>query len=191
MATQSHSSYLTGKLLLAMPSMGDSRFHHAVIFVISHHALGAMGLIINSPVQDFTFDQLMKEAGLADIPIKRDGVVLLNGGPVEIQHGFLLHTSDYIQENTIEVNAGLSVSASLDALQAFAGGQVPKEGLLALGYAGWGAGQLEQELQDNAWSVVDSDYEILFNTPLEDRWERAFSRLGVDPSLMSHEAGRA
>ena len=191
MTKQSSPSYLTGKLLLAMPAMGDPRFYHAVIFMISHHALGAMGLVINAPIEDFTFEQLMKEVGLAEIPIKRKDVILLNGGPVETQHGFLLHTSDYKQENTIEVNAGLFVSASLDALQAFAAGQVPKEGLLALGYAGWAAGQLEQELQDNAWSVVDADHEILFNTAMDDRWERAFSRLGIDPSLMSYEAGRA
>ncbi|MCB1550437.1 MAG: YqgE/AlgH family protein [Alphaproteobacteria bacterium] len=191
MATHSHSSYLTGQLLLAMPGMGDPRFHHAAIFIVSHHALGAMGLVINSPVEDFSFAQLMVEAGLGDVKIFRQNVALLNGGPVETQHGFLLHTSDFVHENTIKVNERFSVSANLDVLQAFATGECPREGLLVLGYAGWGAGQLEQELQENVWLVMDADHDLLFNTPLDQRWDRAYARMGIDPRLMSSEVGRA
>ncbi|HNQ91594.1 MAG TPA: YqgE/AlgH family protein [Alphaproteobacteria bacterium] len=183
--------YLEGKLLLSMPGMGDPRFYHAVIFMVSHHAQGAMGLIVNFPTENLTFAELIKEAGLGDVTVKRAGVPLLNGGPVEMQHGFLLHTPDFEHEHTIKVSEQFSVSANLDALAAFAGGECPKEGLLMLGYAGWGAGQLEQELQENAWLVAEADYEILFNTPFADRWERAYSYLGVDPTKMSSEAGRA
>ena len=183
--------YLDGKLLLSMPGMSDPRFYRAVIFVVSHHAQGAMGLIVNFPMDHLTFPDLMTEVGLGEVSITRPDVPLLNGGPVEMQNGFLLHTPDFEHEHTKKVSPHFSVSANLEALSAFATGECPKEGLLMLGYAGWGAGQLEQEMQENAWLVADADHQILFNTAFSERWDRAYSYLGVDPGFMSMDAGRA
>ncbi len=191
MAIEDKETYLAGKLLLAMPVMGDLRFRKAVIYMISHHAQGAMGVMISQPLKDLSFEQLVKEAGLEDVEIKRQGVELLNGGPVEIQHGFLIHTPDFEHENTIKIDERISVSANIEALQAFAEGVCPREGLLALGYAGWGAGQLEQELQESSWLIADADYNLLFNMPRHEVWDRAYARIGVDPTLMSSETGRA
>lgn len=174
-----------------MPGMGDPRFHQAVIFLVSHHAQGAMGVVINHPLTDLSLPDLLKEAGLDQVEIKRPHVRLVNGGPVERQHGFVIHTADFEHEHTVKVTEALSVSANLEALEAFVGGECPRDALLALGYAGWGADQLEKEIQENAWLVVDADLDILFQTNPEEMWNRAYSRLGVDPVLLSPEAGRA
>lgn len=185
------SQSLKGKLLLSTPTIGDPRFRKSVIFIISHDAKGAMGFMVNIPLESLDFAGLLKETGLVDVSIRRENIRLINGGPVDIQHGFLLHTADFSHEHTVPVTDGVSVSANLEALQAFAEGECPREGLMVLGYSGWGEGQLDQELHENAWLVVDADYDILFNTPLEDRWDRAYSRLGVNPVQMTPEAGTA
>ena len=188
---ESDQGLLVGKLLLAMPNMVDPRFHQAVIYMVSHHAKGAMGIVINKVLQDLTFEQLLQEAGLSEIALKRQNVRLLNGGPVEMQHGFLIHTPDFKHENSIHVDERISVSANLDALRAFAEGETPKEGLLALGYAGWSGGQLEKELQENSWLACEADYDLLFNTDQGRLWDRAYARLGVDPRLISLQSGLA
>lgn len=184
-------TYLTGKLLLATPVMGDPRFHKAVIFVVSHSAEGAMGLIINFPLMNLTVDDLLQQTGVVVKEPKVHEMETLSGGPLESGRGFLLHTSDFAQQDTTQINAHFSLSGTLDALKAVAEGTGPKEYLFILGYAGWAPGQLEQELRENAWLVGEADHNILFNTPLEERWDRAYSRLGVDPSLLSDQVGRA
>lgn len=150
-----------------------------------------MGFIVNIPLESLDFAGLLNETGLNGVVIQRPGIRLVNGGPVDIQHGFLLHTADFVHEHTVSVTEGVSVSANLDALQAFAEGQCPRDGVVCLGYSGWGEGQLERELAENAWLVVDADYDILFNTSLEDRWDRAYSRLGVNPAQMIPDVGTA
>ncbi|MDY0029566.1 MAG: YqgE/AlgH family protein [Pseudobdellovibrionaceae bacterium] len=182
---------MAGKLLLAMPGMDDLRFRKAVIYLISHHSQGAMGIVISQPLTELSFEQLVKEAGLETVDVKRQNVELLNGGPVEIQHGFLIHTPDFVHENTIKVDERISVSANLEALQAFAEGECPQEGVLALGYAGWGPGQLERELQESLWLIADADYNLLFNMPRHAVWDRAYARIGIDPASVSLETGRA
>ena len=188
-------AYLTGKLLLSMPSLAgeeDPRFEKAVIFLCNHTKDGAMGLIINFPMMDLTFESLLKEIGVS-VPsgTSLPYLTVLSGGPVETGRGYILHTSDFREENTLEVNAHFGVTATVEALEAVALGTGPREMLFVLGYSGWDAGQLEQELQRNAWLVVDADHEILFNTKPENIWDRAFARLGIDPVSLNRSGGTA
>ena len=184
------STYLDSKLLLAMPSMTDPRFERSVIYVCSHDASGAMGLVINHAFSNMTFagllEQLDIETGgnVPDIPVHA-------GGPVEPGRGFVLHSADFVQESTLVVSETLALSATVDILQALAAGTGPRYHLLALGYAGWGAGQLDQEIQANAWMTSEADDEIVFNTELDQKWPRAMAMLGINISMLSSDAGHA
>lgn len=176
----------------ALAGEDDPRFHKAVIFVCNHNVDGAMGVIINFPVMNLTFEGLLKEIGI-QVPsgTALPYMTILSGGPVETGRGFILHTSDFKEENTMEIDHRFSVTATIEALEAVALGTGPKEMLFVLGYSGWAAGQLEEELQRNAWLVTDADHEILFNTRPEDIWDRAFMRMGVDPVLLARSGGTA
>ena len=184
------SKFLDGKLLLAMPNMTDPRFERSVIYLCSHDASGAMGLIINRGFDNLTFpellDQLSIEAG-EDI----EDVLVHNGGPVEPGRGFVLHSADYVQDSTLIVSETLALTATVDVLTAIAKGHGPLHSLLALGYAGWGGGQLEKEIQANSWLTAEGDEEIIFYTELEQKWLRAMTMLGIDISMLSMEAGHA
>lgn len=182
---------LSGKLLLAMPGMGDPRFYKSVILLCSHDANGAMGLVINNRVLDLKFGQLLQQLGIEPKTSAPIEMPILTGGPVETGRGFLIHTADFSLPDTITVDNHFGVSGTLDALKKIAHGQGPKDLLFVLGYAGWGAGQLEREIQDNAWMIADFDYDLLFNTSLEDKWDRAMNRIGVNPMLLSTTAGHA
>lgn len=174
-----------------MPGMGDPRFYRSVIFICEHNDQGAMGLIINQSLLNLDFGQLLSQLGIepvAGIPL---AIPILTGGPVETGRGFLLHTLDFRQPETMEVEGRFGVTGTVDALKAVASAQGPKEMLFMLGYAGWGAGQLEREIQDNAWMIGEADYEILFNTSPEEKWDRAMGRIGIDPVMLSPLAGRA
>lgn len=172
--------------------IGDPRFFHAVIFMVAHDAAGAMGLVINSPMPDLDFDKLITEIGLHRPDKGLDALPpILSGGPVEATHGFLLHTTDYARPETRPVNNQFAVSATLESLQDMINGEGPRESLFILGYAGWDAGQLDKELAQNAWLLADADYDLVFNTPADDCWERAYGRLGVDPLQLSAMAGSA
>ena len=182
---------LGGKLLLATPSIGDPRFRHAVIFIVTHDKNGALGLMVNFPVINLTFAELLQQTKIP-LPDRSLGQIrMLSGGPVEAGHGFLLHTSDYARPETIIVTPQFHVTATIEALSDVANGCGPRESLFVLGYSGWGAGQIEQEIADNAWLVVDADHDLLFNTESEDCWDRAYGRLGVNPTLLSSQSGRA
>jgi putative transcriptional regulator len=177
-----------------MPGMGDSRFHKAVIFMCAHDENGAMGLVINHVMPGVDLAQL-----LAQLNIEVDGaaeersaqVPVMSGGPVESARGFVLHGNDFSQGDTIRIDNHLSVTGTIDALKAIAGGEGPRRMLFILGYSGWGAGQLDREIQDNAWLVADADPEIVLSLKPEDKWDRAVARLGVDPAMLSGAAGRA
>lgn len=189
-----NSGYLIGKLLLAMPSMTDPRFHRAVILLCAHDANGAMGLVINHPAQDVKFADLLKQLKIAsDIELGSSQVSLpvISGGPVEKGRGFILHGSNFAQKDTVKVDEQFSVTGTLDGLQAVANGQGPKPALFILGYAGWNAGQLDAELQQNAWLVSDPNPDLVFRTNPEDQWSLAVSSLGFDPGMLSGVAGRA
>jgi len=194
MGSKHKGQYLTGKLLLAMPQMADTRFHKAVIFLCAHDENGAMGLMINSEMNDLKFTDLLDQLKInADIhiDIKALSLPVMSGGPVDMARGFLLHSPEFSKKDTINIDNSYGVTGTVDALKAVAEGDGPKDKLFILGYAGWEAGQLEQELQDNAWLVVDPDPAIIYNDDPGMKWELAMNKLGLDPALLSSEAGRA
>lgn len=186
--------YLSGKLLLAMPAMGDPRFHRAVIYMCAHDANGAMGLVINHSLQGLEFSELIKQLGIhSDIEIRLDAsaIPVMSGGPVESARGFLLHSNDFTQPDTIRIDESCSVTGTIEALKEVAAGKGPDRALFILGYAGWGAGQLDREIQDNAWLVVDPDPQIIFHPEVEEKWTLSVQKLGFDPAMLSSDAGRA
>lgn len=184
----SSSQYFENKLLLAMPAMTDPRFERSVIYICSHDEAGAMGLVINYALDQLSFESLLEQLEIeisADVP----DVTVHAGGPVEPGRGFVLHSADYVQDSTLIVSQTLALTATVDVLKAIAEGHGPLHHLLALGYAGWGAGQLEREIQDNGWMIAEADDEIIFNTDLELKWPRAMAMLGVDVAMLSSDAG--
>lgn len=194
-APSHHSShYLAGKLLLAMPSMGDPRFERAVIFLCAHDRGGAMGLVLNQEMPDIRFEHLLHELGLESdikVDLSRVRVPVMRGGPVEGSRGFLLHSSDFSQKDTIRIDESLSITGTVDALKDIAAGDGPEKLLFILGYAGWSPGQLEEELKQNAWLVTEPDPAIIFNKDIQKKWGQAARKLGIDPAMLTGEAGRA
>jgi putative transcriptional regulator len=181
---------LEGKLLLAMPGMGDPRFFKSVIFICSHTEDGAMGIAINRPIDHLTFSQLLQQLNI-DTPA-RDDIPIHAGGPVETGRGFVLHSPDYTQNTTLFINNGtVGLSATVEILKALARGKGPRSHLLALGYAGWGKGQLESEIARNSWLTVDATDPLIFSIPSEEKWPRAMAEIGVDVSKLSAAAGHA
>ncbi len=185
------STDLTGKLLIAMPDMGDPRFDHAVIYMCAHSSDGAMGLIVNKPAPDVRFTDLLEQLSIDEGDLKTD-VRVHYGGPVETGRGFVLHTSDYASgAGTMDVGGGVAMTATLDILEDIATGSGPNRSMLGLGYAGWGPGQLESELVQNGWLVCDSTDDILFGRAAEHKWTAALKVLGVDPLMLSASGGSA
>lgn len=183
-------SFLTGQLLIAMPGMGDSRFAQSVIYLCAHTPDGAMGIVVNRPLQKPSFETLLRQLDVAPLPPARQ-IQLCQGGPVENARGFVLHTSDWTGEGSLRVTDHTALTASLDVLKAIAEGGGPREGLLALGYAGWGPGQLDNEIQQNAWLSVPADDTLVFDADFNTKWRRAFAKLKIDPLLLSDVAGHA
>jgi putative transcriptional regulator len=181
---------LIGKLLLAMPAMGDPRFERAVIYICAHNEDGAMGLIINQQIEDLTYAELLEQLRI-DVEGDITEVTIHEGGPVETGRGFVLHSADFAQDTTSIVSETIALTATVDILRAMAQDKGPIHSLLALGYAGWGKGQLENEMIQNAWLTAHADDEIIFNTLLEDKWPRAMKMIGVDVSMLSSDAGHA
>jgi len=185
------SESLTGKLLVAMPGIGDPRFDHSVIFMCSHDSDHAMGLIVNKPKDEVTVSDVLEHLGLeADDEVGARAV--LDGGPVRTDRGFVLHSEDFAAgEATQSVSPGIRLTATRDVLVAVAGENAPARFVLALGCAGWGAGQLEDELKHNAWLVVDADDAIIFGDAHSGKWERAIKSLGFEPAQLTGDAGSA
>jgi putative transcriptional regulator len=183
--------FLDGQMLIAMPGMGDPRFARAVIFLCAHSAEGAMGLIVNKPAPDLKFRDLLKQLGIettADV----GGIRVHFGGPVEHGRGFVLHTADYAVEGaSLKVSPSFAMTATLDVLQDMARGAGPDKALLALGYSGWGPGQLEGEIQANGWLTAAANPELVFGVRDTDKWEAALQSINIDPRLLSGEGGRA
>ena len=182
--------YLTGQLLVAMPSMHDSRFAQTVIYMCAHSAEGAMGLVVNRLVNELTFPQLLQQLEI-DTPGTGQEIRIHFDGPVESGRGFVLHSADYSQSGTIIVDENVGLTAIIDILRDIADGKGPDRSLLALGYAGWGPGQLDHEITQNAWLQVAADDMLIFGIDLERKWERAIAKLGIDPILLSGDAGHA
>ena len=183
-------SYVTGQLLIAMPGMRDERFAKSVIYMCAHTEEGAMGLVLNQRLDSLTFAELISQLELDEKHLSKD-VPVHFGGPVESGRGFVLHTSDYQQDATLEVVNGVALTATVDILKAIAQGKGPQKSLLALGYAGWGPGQLDMEIRANGWLQVPSDSEIIFDIEPDTKWERAIQRLGIDPRMLSDDVGHA
>ena len=182
---------LAGKLMVAMPALGDPRFERSVILICAHSDQGAMGLIVNKPVPDFSFAELLTQLNISRHEKGRD-IRVHFGGPVERGRGFVLHSSDYASgAATTQVRGGFGMTATLDVLEALAQGAGPKQALLALGYAGWGAGQLESEIARNDWLVSDAEGELIFSGQDSTKWAGALRRMGIDPITLSPSAGHA
>ena len=183
---------LTGKLLIAMPDMGDPRFHGSVVFLCAHSGDGAMGLIVNKPMPDVSLGDLLDQLEIARGPATPELSVCF-GGPVELRRGFVLHSAEYHadREERLEVDHRFAMTATLDVLEDIARGTGPERALLALGYAGWGPGQLEGEIRENGWLTAEAAPEIVFAPRMEGKWEAALASLGVSPLTLSSEAGHA
>jgi putative transcriptional regulator len=182
--------FLTGQLLIAMPGMPDPRFAHSVIFVCMHDDRGAMGIIVNQIVDGLAFEKLLEQVGIEDMPAKRNIAVHM-GGPVESGRGFVLHSNDYGIDSTLDVNGRVRLTQSVEVLKEISRGGGPRHCLLALGYAGWGPGQLEREIKQNGWLNVMADDELIFSTEIAEKWRRALAKMGIDPTMLSSSAGRA
>ncbi|MBY6189941.1 YqgE/AlgH family protein [Microbulbifer agarilyticus] len=183
------SNSLRGQLLLAMPGMQDPRFVHAVAFVCEHSADGTMGVVINAPSK-VTWKEVFSQLELDDVSLRGDEPVLV-GGPVAQEQGFVLHGRGMQFASTAEVSEDISLTASKDIIESLAAGRGPDDVLLALGYAGWGPGQLEEEIAENAWLTLPASAEILFATPWEKRWQAAAARHGIDLSGIGTQSGHA
>jgi putative transcriptional regulator len=181
---------LSGQILIAMPSMQDPNFAHSVICLCAHSAEGAMGLVLNRGVQGITFDALLAQLKIEPAPPARR-IRLIAGGPVDAGRGFVLHSTDWIIDSSLRVTEEVALTASVDILKALAEGGGPRQGILALGYAGWAPGQLEDEIQRNAWLNVTADEALIFGEDLDHKWRQALAKLKVDPLLLSGAAGHA
>lgn len=189
-APASEPGYLTGQCLVAMPAMQDPRFEHAVVYLCAHSPEGAMGIVLNRELPDMPLSKLMEQLNIPLTPACVDMPVHF-GGPVEPGRGFVLHSSDFMTDSSMLVDSRRALTATLDILRAVAEGRGPRQCLMALGYSGWGAGQLDAELRDNAWLVVSADDALLFGQDNPKKWQRAIAKLGIDPAKLSSTAGNA
>jgi putative transcriptional regulator len=185
---------LTNQFLIAMPGMSDGNFSGAVVYLCEHNQQGALGLVINRPV-DIDVKQLFEKV---DLKLEREDLLstpVYQGGPVQTERGFVLHEQldqdGGHYNSTLKIPGGLEMTTSRDVLEAMASGAGPRKVFISLGYSGWGAGQLEDEIARNGWLTVDADRAIIFDTPVEARYDRALSLLGIDRSVLSAEAGHA
>jgi putative transcriptional regulator len=190
--------YLDGQMLIAMPAMNDERFARTVIYVCAHSSEGAMGIVVNQRAQNIKFPDLLVQLEVIpaseriELPTRAEDVKVLKGGPVETGRGFVLHSADFFIENsTLPIDEGICLTATLDILKAIARGNGPASAVLALGYAGWAPGQLEQEIQQNGWLHCAADQELIFGSDIEGKYVLALRKLGIDLGMLSSEAGHA
>ena len=194
----SDASYLDGQLLIAMPVMGDPRFERSVIYMCAHSPEGAMGIIVNRPAGSIDFPGLLVQLDIIKrgeqiaLPETAEAIKVLKGGPVDTGRGFVLHSSDFfIKDATLNIDEGICLTATVDILKAIAEGTGPKHAILALGYAGWAPGQLENEIQHNGWLHCDADADLIFGADVDEKYQRALRKIGIDPGMLSNEAGHA
>jgi len=195
---KSTSGYLDGQLLIAMPGMADERFARSVIYVCAHSDEGAMGLIVNRPAPDLSFPDLLVQLDIIPpedvirLPTQAERIQVLRGGPVETGRGFVLHSADFFIDNsTLPIDDGVCLTATVDILRAIARGEGPASAMLALGYSGWSPGQLESEIQANGWLNCPAHLNLLFEASLDSRYELALRALGIEPGMLSEQAGHA
>ena len=192
----SSGGFLDDQFLIAMPGMKDDRFARSVIYICAHSPEGAMGLIINQ-AQPMRFPDLLVQLGIVNeqeairLPATARDFPIRNGGPVDRSRGFVLHTDDYTVESSMPISDDVCLTATIDILRAISTGRGPRRALMALGYAGWGAGQLEQEIADNGWLTCAADADLLFDTDLDRKYDRVLATLGIDLAHLSNSAGHA
>lgn len=196
--TDETSGYLDGQFLIAMPGMSDERFARSVIYVCAHSEEGAMGIIVNRPAPDLSFPDVLVQLDIIPpediirLPTRAEHIQVLRGGPVETGRGFVLHSDDFFIDNsTLSIDNGICLTATVDILKAIARGEGPVSAMLALGYSGWSPGQLESEIQANGWLNCPADLDLLFSASLESRYELALRTLGIEPGMLSGQAGHA
>jgi len=192
------SVYLDGQLLIAMPGLEDERFARTVIYICSHSDEGAMGIVVNRPAENISFQELLVQLEVVPeheriyLPNRMSKVDVMIGGPVETSRGFVLHSPDYsVSESTVSIDEAVSLTATIDILRAIARGTGPQDALLALGYAGWAPGQLESEIQANSWLNCGAAADIIFRTAVDIRYNVAMQQIGVDLGQLSTASGRA
>jgi putative transcriptional regulator len=190
--------YLDGQMLIAMPAMLDDRFARSLIYICAHSAEGAMGIIVNHPAPNINFSDLLVKldvipaADVIQLPSRAEIVKVMRGGPVETERGFVLHSADFFIENsTLPIDDGICLTATLDILKAIARGDGPVSAILALGYAGWAPGQLENEIQGNGWLHCPPDLDLIFGTDIGNKYDKALKKIGIDLGMLSSEAGHA
>lgn len=182
--------YFTGQLLIAMPGIMDERFYKTVIYICAHSEDGAMGLILNHIMTGISFQELLEQLEIDGVTTSIDPPIHF-GGPVDVGRGFVLHTNDFKQEGTIEVDEKIFLTSKLDILKAIAKGDGPRKSLLALGYAGWSAGQLDEEIRANGWLQAPADDDLLFGADQRSKWEKSIAKIGINPVMLSGESGHA
>ncbi len=189
-------TYLEGQFLIAMPGMEDGRFARSVVFLCAHSDEGAMGFIVNQP-QDVGFPDLLVQLGVMDedqaikLPADARDMMVCNGGPLDRSRGFVLHSDDYVVESSMPVSKEICLTATVDILRAISDGSGPRRALMTLGYSGWGAGQLEDEIAQNGWLTCPGNNGLLFDSDVELKYERALETLGIDPTHLSVVSGHA
>jgi putative transcriptional regulator len=190
--------YLDGQMLIAMPAMMDERFSRSLIYVCAHSSEGAMGIVVNHPAPNVEFSDLLVKLDVIPakdvirLPPQADVVKVMRGGPVETERGFVLHSADYFVENsTLPIDDSICLTATIDILKAIARGAGPASAILALGYAGWAPGQLENEIQGNGWLHCAADSELIFGANIGGKYDKALRKIGIDLAMLSNEAGHA
>lgn len=184
------SLYFEGQLLAAMPAMPDPRFERSVIYLCAHSEEGAMGIVVNKPLESLSFPDLLKQLEIETESVD-ERIRVHFGGPVEAARGFVLHSADYVHDATMMIDDEFALTATVDVLKALAKGDGPHDSLLALGYAGWAPGQLDEEVQNNGWLTVPASEQIVFRQSNDSKWQSAVASLGVDISNLSADVGHA
>ena len=191
METKSTPQYLVNHFLIAMPSLEDENFSQSVTYICEHNTEGAMGVTINRP-SDILLQDILEQINIVAVTPEISHQTIFHGGPVQTDRGFILHNkTDKEWDSSLDITSNIQLTSSKDILKAIANNQGPEDALITLGYAGWGSGQLEQEIANNVWLSCPADSEIIFNTPIEKRWDSAASLLGIDLQLLSNDAGHA
>ncbi len=179
------------KLLVAMPSLQADSFTRSVVYICAHSAEGAMGIVINQQLPSVAFKDLLTQLSLPFSAHHKLDTVVHYGGPLETGRGFVLHSMDFAREDTVKINEKIGITGTVDILRAIAEGTGPQKNIFALGYAGWGPGQLDAEIQNNSWLVMPAEDDLVFDAALSSKWETAMTKMGINPFILSAEMGHA
>ena len=181
---------LTGQILISMPNMLDERFYKTVIYICTHSKEGSMGIIINKKIDNDNYPSLLEQLGI-DKSLNDKKIFIRYGGPVETGRGLVLHTDDVIQKGSLPIDKGIVLTSTAEIFDDIAKGKGPKTSILAIGYVGWGAGQLEYEIKQNSWVTLPVDSNFVFDDQVSNKWNEAYEMIGFDPASLSHFSGNA